>query len=236
MRIVVDDSDLQAALQVLQIAVPGAGLAAGLVAVKALADKLRDRLRDMVPDKGGWYDLYRDSIVTVMSGFGQYDVTTTVAEIKYGDILADTSLIWLSGSEGATPTVAKYNPWTLDTIPAVSGGLDADLLVKPASASEVNIFRRKRGDDLADTSDMGIKKQVYTRHNESILPESTLPTIRGKVVADVPFLAKRLEYGLGGFPRTPIWTRAAAEGKVLSGHKDIKDAAGNVFASRWHPE
>jgi len=236
MRIVVDDSDLQATLQALQIALPGAGLAAGLVAVKVLADKLRDRLRDMVPDKGGWYDLYRDSIVTVMTGFGQYEVTTTVAEIRYGDIIADTSLIWVSGVEGAASTLSQYNPWTLDTIPAISGGIVADLLVRPASESEVNTFRRKRGDDLADTSDQGIKKQVYIRHNESILPESTLPKINGSVTADVPFLAKRMEYGLGGFPRTPIWTRAAAEGKVVSGHKDIKDAAGNVFASRWYRE
>jgi len=59
--------------------------------------------------------------------------------------------------------------------------------------------------------------------------DAELPTIDGRVLADVPFLARRLEHGLGGFPRTHIWSRLDAEGNILAKDKAVQRRGHLVF-------
>ncbi|MGE3483749.1 MAG: hypothetical protein AB7L09_03335 [Nitrospira sp.] len=228
MRITIDDGDLRRDLDQLKETLPNAAQEAGNLQLKKLMEKLKERVIEMIPDKGGWYDLYKKSIKVNELDDDHFELTTTVTQIEYGNIDAERSLIWITGSEDATRIIAQYNPWTLDTVPAITGGLTADLLIRPASESEANTFRTKR---LADLDD--VEERLKAINVKMLAFDQTLPKINGRITADVPFLAKRLEYGLGGFPRTPIWTRISAEAEILSKDKAVETTGQNVYASRW---
>jgi len=206
-----------------------AAMMAGNNAAEMIAYRLRDRIRDLIPDKGGWYDLYKASIKVVKLGDDHFEIMTTVAQIKHGDILADSSLIWISGPGAVADILSQSNPWTLDTIPAINGeGLIADMLVKPTNDFEVAKIRSKRLNDLPM-----VRARINETESQVLDFDSALPEIKGKVTADVPFLTKRLEYGLGGFPRTPIWSRIDYESKLIAGSKDVQEAGQHVFSDRW---
>lgn len=197
--------------------------------MKKLVEELKDRVIEMIPDLGGWYDLYKQSIKINKLGDDHYELTTTITEIQYTTIDAEKSLIWLSGADNAARLLAQYNPWTLDTIPALDGdGLTAGLLVRPASEREVNTIRAQRLADLGD-----VERKLKPLDVKVLKFDPELPKINGRIMADVPFLAKRLEYGLGGFPRTPIWTRITREAEVLSKGETVQDFGQNVYSSRW---
>lgn len=208
---------------------------ASRAATKEFGERLRQRVQDMIPNKGGWYDIYRRSIKLTELDKGQWELTTVVREIAPPALPAESSAIWVMPRESTdallatvVQLIAKKNPWTLDTIPAIDGGLPADLLIKPASESEVATFRRQR---LADRPDLD---RSIARLNVEVLDfDANRPVINGKIMADVPFLALRLEYGYGGFPKTPIWARIDTEGAIISQSKAVKVAGYGTFASRW---
>lgn len=228
MQLSVDDGELRKALELLKTSIPEAAAEAGEAAAKEMAERLRDRIIKLIPDRGGWYDLYKDSIKVVEHAPDKYSVITTVKQISYGNIQAESSLLLISGKDEVSILLSSENPWTLDTLPAIDGGMECDLSVKPAGESEIETWRSHH---LANRSkltrrleDMGI----------NVLPfDSTLPKVNGKIIADVPFLALRLEYGLGGFPRTAVWTQANAEMAQIARSSDVQKAANNVFADRW---
>lgn len=228
MRITIDDGNLRRDLDRLRETIPNAAQEAGRKQAWRLIQELRDRVVEMIPDRGGWYDLYKASIKVNKLSEDHFELTTTIAEIEYSTIDAEESLIWLSGGEPSTRILSQHNPWTLDTIPSIVDGITANLLVRPASPREVEHHRASRLADLPT-----IKKALKAVDATMQEFDPYLPKINGRVMADVPFLAKRLEYGLGGFPRTPIWSRINREAEVLSKGKEIQDYGDNVFASRW---
>jgi len=230
MRIEVDDAELQRKLKDLQVSIPEAAAAGGGAALKELMEQLRDRVIAMIPNRGGWYDLYKRSIEVVEKGQGQYELTTTIAQIRYGDITAEDSLIFVIAADNdAAVIVARLNPWTLDMLPALKGGLSATLDVKPADESEVSSRREVlMGERDGLVSDLrAISQEVYPF-------DSTLPKVNGTIRADVPFLALRLEHGLGGFPRIPIWSQVIPEAEALSRSRAIIERGHGVFAERWN--
>ena len=229
MKITIDDGALRRDLKEMATSLNGAAEEAGRAQMKELIESLRERVIEMIPDLGGWYDLYKQSIKVNKLNDDNYELTTTIAEINYSNIDAETSLIWLTGSEGGAEILAQSNPWTLDTIPALDGdGLKANMLIRPASEREVNHFRSQRLGDLAE-----IKRRLAQINIKVLQFDPELPKVNGRVTADVPFLAKRLEYGLGGFPRTPIWSRITAEAEIIAKGEKVQSAGQNVYASRW---
>jgi hypothetical protein len=228
MRITIDDGDLRRDLDKMKSQLPAAAQEAGRAQMKKLVEELKDRVIEMIPDRGGWYDLYKDSIKINKIDDDHYELTTTIAEIQYSSIDAEKSLIWITGSEEAARVLSQFNPWTLDTIPAIDDGFTANLLVRPASESETTTFRTRRISDRKE-----IERRLKLTNIKVLKFDPELPEINGRVMADVPFLAKRLEYGLGGFPRTPIWTRITREAEVLSKGESVKDFGQNVYSSRW---
>lgn len=228
MRITIDDGNLRRDLDRLQKTIPNAAQEAGREQAWKLIQELRDRVVEMIPDKGGWYDLYKDSIKVNKLDDDHFELTTTISQINYSTVDAETSLIWISGGDTASRILSQHNPWTLDTIPAIDGGLTADILVRPASVGEVEHYRASRLADLPS-----LKDPLEAVDAKMLKFDPELPKVNGRVMADVPFLAKRLEYGLGGFPRTPIWSRINREAEVISRGKRVTDYGDNVFASRW---
>ena len=225
----IDTSEFEEEIELLKKSIPKAALEASRAGVHKVAEKLRQQIISSIPDEGGWYDLYKDSIVINVLDEDNVEVTTTINNISYGQIDASDSLIWISGPNAVAQFLGLQNPWPLDMIPALGDGLTADLLVRPASEREVENHRSRL------MLDRGRIVSVLTQtYNEVVLEfDPELPNINGKIVADVPFLAKRLEYGLGGFPRVPVWSMADASFNRLVVSKPVTDEMDNVFAARW---
>jgi hypothetical protein len=93
-----------------------------------------------------------------------------------------------------------YNPWTVDRLPPLAGGISMEAKARPASAVEVKAQR----DRLIEAED-SIKTQLL---DAGATYTDEVPEIQGKVYADVAFMANALEHGLAGFPRTPHWLKA----------------------------
>ena len=208
MRISVDDGELREQLQNLKKTIPAAGKAAERMNLRNLAEKMAQRVRDMIPDDGGWFDIYRESIQLIEINPDHYEVEAMVTEMKFGSVEAASSLLWFAGGDAVARLLATENPWSVDTLPSVDGGITSDLIVRPASESEVDHHRRRQ---RANSTNI----KVMLGRLGKPLQENELAVINGRVLADVPFLVRRLEYGLGGFPRTPIWGQLETEeGKI----------------------
>jgi hypothetical protein len=231
MRITIDDSAVRSDIQHFKKSIPKAAEAGGRAALQELAERLRDRVRAMIPDDGGWYDIYRESIELVEINPDHYELTTKIHEVTFGKVEADSSLIWISGGDSVANVLSQYNPWSLDTIPAIKDGLNCELVVRPASESEVEFHRRRQLHQRVTV------EKVVERLGKIVYPlDAELPSINGRILADVPFLARRLEHGLGGFPRTPIWSRIDAEGNILAKDEAVQKQGHDKFAAEVWPK
>jgi hypothetical protein len=182
----------------------------------ALAQKIAQRIREMVPKEGGWFDVYRRAIDFIEISPTEFGIAGT-AELPFDQVEADKSLLWFQGGDQAAQVLGQYNPWTIDAIPAVKDGISSDILVRPASESEVGHHRVRLKSHLKSI------ELLLTRVG-SELTANGLPSINGRVMADLDFLTRRLEFGLGGFPRTPIWTQIEAESDRLADSPSVKKA------------
>lgn len=228
MFITIDDGAVRRDIEAFKESVPAAAVEASRAELEEIGNRLLERVRSLIPDEGGWYDIYKDSIKLIKVTPDHYELTTTISEVVFSKLQASTTLIWVTGDAAAAQLLAQYNPWTIDTLPSLKNGLTCDLLVRPASESETEHFRTLR---LAD------RKEVDGRLESSgmeVYPvDAELPEVNGKVLADVAFLAQRLEHGLGGFPRVAIWSRVDYEGRLLAGDRRVRERGQNVFESRW---
>jgi len=209
--------------------IPAAGKLASEAVVNKAAEHVKEIIKKMIPKGGGWYDLYRDSIKIIRYDPNTLVVEAAVNEIKFGSIPAGSSLIWISANNNrAASVLSHHNPWTLDTIPAIKDGINCSLIVKPASESESNFYRRKRRAEMTN-----IRQQLASVGATLELADGALPKINGRILADIPFLVERLEHGLGGFPRTPIWSQLDQHRDKILQSKSVHEAGASVFAARW---
>ena len=226
MKFFVDDGELRKSLETLKTTIPAAAKAAGRVSLKELAEKTAQRVRDMIPDEGGWYDIYRDSIRVVELTPDQYEVEANTIEMNYGSLQADRSLLWLTGGDDVARLMATENPWTVDTLPSVKDGITTELIVRPASESETDFHRRRHRSNASE-----LKKTLNTLNKP--LQENELAVINGRTLADVPFLVLRMEYGLGGFPRLPIWNRLDSESDRIKSSSGFGKEGLELFSKNY---
>jgi hypothetical protein len=181
--------------------------AARRLAGKQIVEQVAEEVRDMIPNRGGWYAIYREAIQYFSSSDGTKWAASGLWPKSSSEFPADTTLIEFSlgvqtvgDPNKVTEALVAYNPWTVDRLPALNGGIQAEAKAKPASAAEVTAQR----DRLLAAADA--IKQLLLAAGATYVNE--VPTIQGKVYADVAFMAKCLEHGLAGFPRTPHWVKA----------------------------
>jgi len=174
----------------------------------AIAARLAQEVKKKIPSGGGWLDIYRDAIEYIELGHGEFGVLG-IAEVSFTKLEADTTLLWFQGGDQASQVLAQYNPWPIDTIPAVKGGIASDALVKPASESEVSHHRQRIAGTLSSIiSLLGVVGASVETNG--------LASINGRIYADLDFLSRRLEYGLGGFPRVPHWLPALQQADKIA--------------------
>ena len=184
---------------------------AATAVTKSLADYMARSVRDKIPEEGGWLDLYRDSLK-----FVKVDALTWAvlgeADIELTTVPAERTL--LEFVESDYPIMVQLSPWAIDAIPAVVNGYRGKFVVKAASEDEV---KERRAAALQDID--GIKDRLEGQGAR--VEDFGIPKINGVVVADLAFLSKRLEYGLGGYPRVPHWNPVVLQVKTAKGSQAL---------------
>ena len=210
---------------------------AGVVAGRAIAEGLKDEVLARIPrgtDK--WLDLYRDAIQFLESRDGanfqaqggrkkviKDFAVAGLSRTKLTTVPAESTQIMVKGSSTAAAILAAHNPWTVDTLPAISGGTPAEAEVRPASESEME-SHRSRLRPLLPAIINQLQSAGYT------VTTGEFPRIAGKVFMDLRFLQLRLEHGLGGFKRTPHWTPAARQA-ANKAREWVQGARGEIQAA-----
>lgn len=169
---------------------------------KKITQNTADFVRDVIPRLGGWYDIYRDAIKYYATSDGVLFAASGYYPRKTGDYPADTTLIFFERRErdNVSAVLHARNPWTIDKLPSLLGGIQLDAKARPAAEAEVKAQRQRLIDAESE-----IKEQITSAGGRF---SDELPEIKGKVYADVNFMAIALERGLAGLRRVPHWTSA----------------------------
>lgn len=190
-----------------------------------ISSHLVDEVKSRIPNEGGWFDIYRGSIKFHHQG----DLWSVIgeADVELTQVPANKSLAFFSGSSRSAAALAAFNPYPIDTIPPVNGGITGDVRIVSASIGEVMAHRERHADSQKDIA------SALSRQGLSV-DWSERPIINGKVVADLRFLSKRLEHGLGGFPRVPHWTPATRSAErnaesLVNGDANVSVAIEKAF-------
>jgi len=191
---------------------------------RKVASELKAEVLRRIPNEKGWYKIYRDSVTfyELPSGDRWGVVGRTNATLT--TIPAHNSLIFFNDSvtdEGGPTSedaenpdfkvlaiLKKYNPFTVDTLPSLQGGIKIPtnarpVVVEPASISKV----KKAREDLRDVADQ-IRNRLEKEAGAKLADRDKFPKINGKLYIDIAFLSMRLEYGLEGFRKVKHWQPA----------------------------
>jgi len=180
--------------------------AAATIAGRAIADGVRDTVLTRIPPGEKWLDLYREAIQYLESRDHDAWAVAGLSPTALTTVPAESTQIKIKGGIDAhvvANILAQHNPWTVDTLPAVSGGIPGEAEVRPASVSEMDSHRQRLAAVLAAVID---QLQAAGAQITGDFPE-----VSGQVFIDLVFLQMRLEHGLGGFPRVPHWLPAARQ-------------------------
>lgn len=161
--------------------------------------KIADAVRQKIPS-GGWFTIYREAIEYFESADGKRWGVAGLYPSALSRFDASESQVIFSGASQVAQLMAARNPWPIDMIPAYTGGYRAQAIVKHASVSEIDSHRKRLEGVIAE-----VKQELLSAGGAIEL--RGLPVIAGKVYADIAFLAMRLEHGLGGLPRRPVWLK-----------------------------
>lgn len=180
-----------------------------------VASKIVEEVRKRIPNQGGWFDIYRDALMFDHEG-NTWDVRAETS-VELTQVPAQNSLVNITGTTAGASILASFNPFTVDTIPPITGGITGEATVLPASNGEVMSHRERHA---------GIQGEIETALSRQGLSVdwTERAVINGKVIADLKFLSKRLEHGLGGYPRIPHWGAAVAAAERYSDKWVSRDA------------
>lgn len=169
-------------------------------------------IKRIAGSKGAWLKIYKDSIKYIEVEGELEWMVAGISDVELSQLPAEETVVEFNAgsNDPISSMMAKYNPWTIDAIPAISGGYIDDIVAKPASETEVSVIRSKLQGQMAtildDLEELNATVEKYG-----------LTKFNGRIIADIDFMAKRLEYGLGGFERKPHWRPMLAD--VKSNHE-----------------
>lgn len=181
-RLELTGPDLPAAIAT---ALPGRLNQVGLHLVRTIASKAFENLKQRLPNKPGWYQVYRQAL-------GVFESGDQIAVAGYSAVQAPvvpgaTSLVSFDNSTPIARVLSPYNPWTVDTIPVPADGYDLDVVIAAATESAVEAARQRLRPLLT------IVTQALANEGVVIAPDGSMLKIKGKLYTDVVLLASLLE-------------------------------------------
>jgi hypothetical protein len=150
-----------------------------------------------------WIKLYREAIRFLESKDGRRWAVAGVSATKLTTTPAESTQIKFMDGGGRINDVVRPYIWTVDTLPAITGGYSGDVIVRPASEAEMTAHRETIRPELPR-----IVEQLESAGAQVI---DGFPAVNGTVLMDLKFLQLRLEHGLGGFARSPHWKPSARQ-------------------------
>ena len=174
-----------------------------VVIVREMAERLLMEVKKRIPNLGGWYTIYRNSLMVEVDESGPSPVgrVTVDTDTSLNTVPAGETAVFFEGEDAVAFILKQYNPWPVDMLPAIYGGATAILRLVPSSLTETTKLRELRVKDMPEA------KKKLSEAGFAIASDS-VPTFNGRVYFDFNFMAKRLEQGLGPFPPTPHWIPA----------------------------
>lgn len=169
---------------------------------RTLAEQTRQLVADGLPATGGWYAIYRAAI----RAFEDDGVSWLIAgsgPVPDAAVPANSTLLTFSGGDPIADVLVPYNPWTADALPPIAGGYSTTITASAASPDAVSQERRRL------VTLLPVVLQALTAAGARVLPDGSSVIINGDLYTDVVYLATRLETGADGFPKIPVWERAA---------------------------
>lgn len=194
-------------IRALEQALPERIAAARRVIGRAVAERLAQEVKDRIPARGGWYKIYRDALTFRESAVGNEWAVLGLSPVDLRTPPVNETLIAFGGTSPEGSILKPYNPWTIDMVPPIVGGYRDAVLVRAASESSV-LQQRDRLAPLLPTVVDALDTAGFR-----VLDDSNLLTIGGQVMADIAYLAARLEVGYPGFPRVPHWGPVVAKAR-----------------------
>lgn len=172
---------------------------------RELSEKTGNEVKNRIPTLGGWFSIYKNAIQFREHELGDSWVVAGLSEIKLSDPPANETLISFSGSDVFSKLLNAYNPWPVDFIPPIASGYADNVVARKVNVTEVNSSRSRLTPLLP-----GIRAALETA-GATLGTEAELPTIKGKVYADLVYLARRLELGYTGFMHVPHWSPSVSK-------------------------
>lgn len=178
-------------------------------ALRTLVLRLKRKVLQVVPDTAE-YRTYRRSleVFTVRT-----EARVTVEGLRVGlrarkvkKVFAKRTVLYVKprGARRPSPAVevlAKYGPWTLDTLPFYPRKRDAQVVSRMVTEREVLAVEKQRRKDRPRWRQALSKAGVRPpkARNKVAVPRSA------RALADLAFEGLRLELGLAGTPPRPHW-------------------------------
>ena len=185
--------------------------AAGQIAGRVVARNLADEVKRRIPaGTGGWFQIYRSAIEFKETIDGSEWAVAGLSPVKLSDPPADQTLVFFSGLDEVGRLMRSYNPWVIDLIPPIAGGYTDSMIVQAATPARTSTDRAR----LANL--LGVVKTTLTTLGVRMLGPGEFPAVQGRVLADIAFLARRLELGAKGFPKVAHWGPAISQAESRS--------------------
>jgi hypothetical protein len=190
-------------------------------------------------------ELYRKALhVVQVKSSGEpyiYAIRGRTKRIQVEELKQENTVIYIRMRKGKfvrkdpkIEVLAKYGPWTLDTIPYYPKKSEATVVARKAREKEVQSISDSRKRDRSKWAPELARLGVRVNRSKKAKPEKG-----SKAISDLGMLALRIEFGLDGRKATPHWRPAIRRlggkrfGVVLSKHRRIKQTLTNPNFKAW---
>lgn len=177
---------------------------------RKIAQRALDEVKGRIPASAAWAQTYRAAVQAFESSDGKRFAVAGYAAIQSPAAPSETTLLEFDNSTPIAKVMNPYNPWVIDAMPALKGDYDGNIVIRAASASEVESERRRLL-GVIDVVRAALISPAPLGAGATLAPgpAGSRIYIKGSVYTDVVWLAKRLETGAGGFPKKPHWAPAS---------------------------
>jgi len=169
------------------------------------------------------FSAYSKALRVVQSGLPKNPVFSVIAEGKEEPVIVATDVLYFKPKkirgriDPVVGVLMQYQPWTTDTLPFEPPRKFADMVSRRVTRDEVNRVRKAREDSRSEWTQQLQKLGVQPK------PKTEDEQAQTKAVADLTFMALRLEYGLGRTKAVAHWRPAI---------RSVKKRVEEMFASK----
>lgn len=167
----------------------------------SIATAIKQDVVKRIPTGPGWFNIYKKAIDVSFDGNNEW-IVAGEKDVPITAVDAERTLLFFSGDDEASAVLTAYNPWPIDMVPGINAIYSSKVTLRPGSIPEVEARRKQILTKVGEVKSNLISAGFTPTPDE-------LPKYGKGAMADLAFMAQRLENGLGDLPRVPHWGPAA---------------------------